>query len=152
MGELIHNQGGPVFGPALVCAYFLESKKAVHPRIIIDSECLQHLRKAETFEVLESMFESAEDFHYMSLATALRFHINDSALVLGPPVRLLERVCIFKEASSILSSILATIERDDVKDKYHWLIEDFSRRANEVTERPFLAALAQQNSLRRPRH
>jgi hypothetical protein len=40
IGELVHVQGGPVFGPALVCAYYMESKKAVHPRIIIDPECL----------------------------------------------------------------------------------------------------------------
>lgn len=144
MGELIHVQGGPVFGPALVCAYFMESKNAVHPRIIVDSACIDHLRKAETFGILESMFESDEDFDYMSLATALRFHINDSALVLGPPVRLLEHVRTFKDASSILGSMLATIERDDVKEKYRWLMGDFDRRAKEVTERPYLEALAQQ--------
>jgi hypothetical protein len=55
-GKLFHVEGGPLFGPAMNRAYFLESKKAKYPRVIIDSLCYQEYKKVETFNLLESLF------------------------------------------------------------------------------------------------
>lgn len=61
-GKLFHVEGGPLFGPAMNRAYFLESKKAKYPRVIIDSLCYQEYKKVETFNLLESLFNSDSEY------------------------------------------------------------------------------------------
>lgn len=46
IGPLIHVQGGPLFGPAMNEAYWLESKCAIHPRVLIDAKAAEHLHRA----------------------------------------------------------------------------------------------------------
>ncbi|PHD33538.1 hypothetical protein [Bacillus toyonensis] len=41
IGELCHNDN-IVFGPAMVKAYIMESKEAVVPRVLVDSEVIKH--------------------------------------------------------------------------------------------------------------
>lgn len=45
-GALIHEQGGPLFGPAMNKAYALESKSAIYPRILFDAEAAKHMKSA----------------------------------------------------------------------------------------------------------
>lgn len=44
-GELIHEQGGPLFGPAMNAAYALESGSAIYPRVLFDGEAAKHVGK-----------------------------------------------------------------------------------------------------------
>lgn len=44
-GQLIHEQGGVLFGPAMNAAYSLESKSAIYPRVLIEAEAATHLRE-----------------------------------------------------------------------------------------------------------
>lgn len=60
-GEVIHEQGGVLFGPAMNAAYALESKAAIYPRILIDAGAAKHLREklgAGGDPFLAPMFES----------------------------------------------------------------------------------------------
>jgi hypothetical protein len=82
-GNLVHIENGPLFGPAMNRAYFLESKCAKHPRVIIDPECLGAYRSVETFSLFESLFEAGEDYHYVNLATAFRHTLEDSTLLMS---------------------------------------------------------------------
>jgi hypothetical protein len=47
LGPLIHEEGGPLFGPAFVEAYALESKSAVWPRILIEQAVVELVINAE---------------------------------------------------------------------------------------------------------
>lgn len=82
-GKLFHVEGGPLFGPAMNRAYFLESKKAKYPRVIIDSLCYQEYKKVETFNLLESLFNEDDDFKFISLISSLNHAVTDSTLVLA---------------------------------------------------------------------
>lgn len=60
-GQVIHEQGGVLFGPAMNTAYALESKAAIYPRILINAEAVKHLREkpgAGDDPLLSPMFES----------------------------------------------------------------------------------------------
>ncbi|WP_455232205.1 hypothetical protein [Geopseudomonas aromaticivorans] len=45
-GQLIHEQGGPLFGPAMNSAYTLESVGAIYPRILFEYEAAEHIGNA----------------------------------------------------------------------------------------------------------
>ena len=43
IGALIHEENGALFGPAMIDAYKLESKKAIYPRVLVSKEAHKHL-------------------------------------------------------------------------------------------------------------
>ena len=60
-GQLIHEQGGVLFGPAMNAAYALESSAAIYPRILINADAAKLLRDklgAGDDPLLSPMFES----------------------------------------------------------------------------------------------
>lgn len=65
IGGLIHEEAGALFGPSLVEAYKLESKKAVYPRILISEDAYEHLSKL--FDIAELKQQEGKDFHPMAL-------------------------------------------------------------------------------------
>lgn len=68
-GQLIHHSNGPLFGPAFLKAYELESKMAVYGRIIFDTSALEHVKP---YVSSESFLERAEDdLHELTLASYL---------------------------------------------------------------------------------
>jgi len=68
-GQLIHHSNGPLFGPAFLKAYELESKMAVYGRIIFDTSALAHVKP---YVNSESFLERAEDdLHELTLASYL---------------------------------------------------------------------------------
>jgi hypothetical protein len=127
IGLLFHKENGPLFGPAMNRAYFLESKEAINPRVLIDHECLSNYLKAETFEPLISLVDKDEKYFYLSLATAFRHTLNDSTEVFAG-----ERVLARHR-----SSLATTIERlskneenhsdEKIKSKYAWLIQEVKK-------------------------
>ncbi|WP_156873807.1 hypothetical protein [Perlucidibaca piscinae] len=127
-GKLIHQEGGPLFGPAMNRAYYLESKLAINPRILIDNECITKYRSVETFQLFESFFEFDGEFNYASLGTAYRHILNDSSLVLAGEEVLWKFRKTLAETTGKLSEIREHFEDERVKDKYTWLIEEVSRR------------------------
>jgi len=132
IGKLLHKENGPLFGPAMNRAYFLESEKAINPRILIDKVCFEHYLRVETFEPLKSLINSEGEFHYMSLATAFRHTINDSTEALaGDKVLARHRLSLASTVEQLLR-----IEKNQsdgkIKSKYIWLIQEIEKMAPEI--------------------
>ena len=72
VGKLVHKDNGPLFGPAMNRAYFLESKEADTPRIIFDKHCIDAFREIRTFSIFDSLIETDDKYSYFSLPTCLR--------------------------------------------------------------------------------
>lgn len=133
-GDLIHIENGPLFGPAMNRAYYLESKIAKHPRVIIDNESLEKYRLVDTFRLFESFFEKDGEFHYASLGTAYRHIINDSSLALSGEVVLKKFRDSLASTTSRLSAIMVEQEDEGIKCKYRWLIDEVSNRETEIRQ------------------
>ncbi len=133
-GDLIHIENGPLFGPAMNRAYYLESKIAKHPRVLIDNESLEKYRLVDTFRLFESFFEKDGEFHYASLGTAYRHIINDSSLVLSGEVVLKKFRDSLAGTASRLSTIMGEQEDEGIKCKYRWLIDEVSNRETEIRQ------------------
>ena len=133
-GKLIHIENGPLFGPAMNKAYYLESKLAVNPRILMDSECYKSYKAVKTFNLFESLFEQDGEYYYASLGTAFRHIINDSSLVFAGERVLGKFRESLEKAPRILASIEASFEDDRVKSKYQWLISEIEKRSHEIRQ------------------
>lgn len=134
-GDLIHIENGPLFGPAMNRAYYLESKVAKYPRILIDTPCLEKYRTVETFRLFESFFEKDGELHYSSLGTAYRHIINDSSLAISGEAVLGKFRASLAETQNKLLKILQEQTDEEIKIKYQWLISEMSKREPEV-EKP----------------
>lgn len=74
-GQLIHEQGGVLFGPAMNAAYALESSAAIYPRILINADAAKHLREklgAGDDPLLPPMFESSDGYVAVDMVSLLR--------------------------------------------------------------------------------
>lgn len=134
VGKLVHTEGGPFFGPAMNCAYDLESKRAIYPRVLIDANCLAQYRTVETFGLFESLFQSDGEMHYMSLGTAYRHIINDSSLALAGEVVIGKFRKSLAETTGRLQSLESEFQDDRIKEKYRWLIEEIAKREPEIRQ------------------
>jgi hypothetical protein len=73
-GQIAHDDKGILFGPALNRAYYLESKLAVYPRIIIDKIIYNQLINAEFGYMLSPLVsDSEEGLLNINLATAFEY-------------------------------------------------------------------------------
>jgi len=126
LGELVHDDNGPLFGPAMNRAYLLESEKAVTPRIIFDKECIQAYRKINTFEIFDTLINEDEQYCYMSLPSSFRYIITSSTLgnYNTKELEIVERARV--ETASKIQSIIESNPPKRIKDKYIWLKEELS--------------------------
>lgn len=132
LGQLIHKENGPLFGPAMNRAYQLESKVAKYPRILIDQHCYEAYKNVNTFQIFESLFEQDNDLRYVSLGTALRHIINDSSIVLAGGLALSKYRKCLSEAQGKLASLREGFPNESIKEKYRWLENDVQLRSAEV--------------------
>lgn len=133
VGKLIHIQGGPMFGPAMNQAYLLESKKAEHPRFLIDKHCIELYRKVDTFRLFESFIQEDGDYYYASLATAFKHILNDSSLVMSGERVLRKFRQAMLEAPAVIEKLREQFKDDErVHPKYEWLAKEFEARIPEV--------------------
>ena len=133
IGKLVHIQGGPMFGPAMNQAYFLESKKADHPRFLIDRHCIERYRTVDTFKLFESFIQEDSDYYYASLATAFRHILNDSSLVMSGEKVLRKFRQSMLQAPAEIEKLQEKFKDDDrIRQKYEWLAKEFEARITEV--------------------
>lgn len=68
LGQLIHEEGGVLFGPAMNEAYYIESQLASNPRVVISENAYNHLKKFdENNPVLKPIFASNDDYKVFDL-------------------------------------------------------------------------------------
>lgn len=60
--------GGPVFGPAMVRAYEIESKEALYPRIAIDENVIEHFNNNPDLRSSQNSFEFENEYVSKQLA------------------------------------------------------------------------------------
>jgi hypothetical protein len=133
VGKLIHFEGGPMFGPAMNRAYYLESKLADHPRFLIDKHCIEQYRKVETFRLFESFIQQDGDFYYASLATSFKHILNDSSLVLAGEKVLRKFREAMLAAPAEVEKLRENYKEDErVRAKCDWLASEFAARIPEV--------------------
>ncbi len=62
LGQVIHEGGGVLFGPAMNEAYGIESQLASNPRVVISENAYNHLRKFdENHPILKPIFTSSDN-------------------------------------------------------------------------------------------
>src|SRR5690606_5895550 len=79
IGKLIHEDNGPIFGSAMNEAYYLESKLAIYPRIIVSTTGFQSLQQVDLYKQMQHIFNIDEDYSNINLASAYNYLINYSA-------------------------------------------------------------------------
>lgn len=123
LGELVHVQGGQLFGPAMNCAYRMESKVAVYPRVVISEDCWAHFQSQDTFGVLAPFFHQDEQgVRGMSLAECYLQLLEHSSLFLTDARGERELRQSLKTAPSQLKTIRASMTEARIQAKYDWLI------------------------------
>lgn len=127
LGKLVHKDNGPLFGPAMNRAYFLESKKAEAPRIIFDEHCINAFRKIKSFSIFESLIESDEKYSYISLPACFRYITTCSTLAYSKTKQLQAVEIAQSETLSKIQKIISADPPKPVKDKYVWLEAEMRR-------------------------
>ncbi|MDQ9091752.1 hypothetical protein RC083_09125 [Pseudoalteromonas haloplanktis] len=121
LGKLVHTENGPLFGPAMNRAYYLESEKAVTPRIIFDEHCIEAFRNIHTFEVLEPLIEKDEKYHYISLPACFRYITTSSTLAYSDSDQLRSIQRAESEVLLKIRKFIASSPPQRIKEKYEWL-------------------------------
>ncbi|MBL1377046.1 hypothetical protein, partial [Zobellella iuensis] len=121
LGKLVHIENGPLFGPAMNRAYYLESSEAETPRIIFDKHCIEAFRTIHTFEVLEPLIEEDEKYRYISLSACFRYITTSSSLAYSDSEQLRNIQRAEAEVLSKIQEIIASSPPQRVKEKYEWL-------------------------------
>lgn len=133
VGKLYHVNGGPVFGPAMNRAYYLESKLAKTPRILIDLDCVKELRREASFKAFESFIQEDEKGDvYSSLSTIYRHFINDSSFAwTGAPI-LQEFKSEFFSLNQLINERIVEFTDERIIEKYNWMLSDIAKISPDI--------------------
>lgn len=79
LGEIIHENGGMVFGPAMNESYNLENKTAIYPRIVFSKKAEEHIYKTITDERYLLPIKKSFDGHtYFDVISILSWTIPEN--------------------------------------------------------------------------
>ena len=119
--KLIHVDNGPIYGPAMNCAYHLESKKAINPRVVLEPTAFQSLKKVDLYTKMRHLFSDSEDFVNINLASSYNHLINFSTLSLHPEYK--EKLIASLNASpeALEGKIAEFLHDKKVQSKYIWI-------------------------------
>ncbi len=133
--KLIHIEGGPLFGPAMVRAYDFETNLAIYPRIVLDERCLQIIKHSPSFEGIKNMFKDfngsvenngkkveIKDGLEMNLATSF-YHLLTSHFTFRDS----KRIEVLRELSQsipYLEKLKTETNSNQVREKYDYLIAE----------------------------
>lgn len=135
MGSLVHKENGPLFGPAMNRAYYLESKEAIYPRVLIDNEYVENYIDDANSDPMASLINCDDKYSYTSLVSAFKHTLNDSTEFLaGEKVLARHRQSLDTTLKRLIFN--ETQQSDEkIKSKYTWLIKEIkdSRLIN-ITE------------------
>lgn len=132
IGQLIHEEGGVLIGPAMVRAYELESTLAKNPRILIDENCIDFIKKEEFYQDLKFLYKDVGALENIpkrsKLSKGLEINLATSYEYLqnGPysntPTVMKRYDRSLQKAVPRLKEIRETIQDEDVIKKYNYII------------------------------
>ena len=130
MGKLIHEENGPLFGPAMVTAYDIESKLSNFPRIIIDEPCSNYIKNTVSYKAMKKLFLNyrsnegdklkIENGLEINLATSFN-HLLNSHYTANSEIRK-QYFEVLGSSVEDLSKIKENANDDKVKSKYDYII------------------------------
>ncbi|MDY3317716.1 hypothetical protein PG630_10385 [Riemerella anatipestifer] len=137
MDDLIHIENGPLFGPAMVKAYDLETNLANYPRIIIDEITSNAIKNTDDYKyrmnklfmdfegerVIKDKIIKIDNGFEINLVSALN-HLSDSHFAFSEQKKNEYELCV-QNSPQILKELRDETELDNIKEKYQYLIELF---------------------------
>lgn len=126
LGNIIHNNNGTVFGQGLIDAYFLETKNAKYPRIILSDKLIKELNyplEAKRYrypyhQYLHRFQDGCTGFHQMIYYQVLE---NSEEITRESMISSLENI-----RQVIIDGLDSSFENSDVFEKYKWLKEQYN--------------------------
>ncbi|MBE8712719.1 hypothetical protein [Sphingobacterium hungaricum] len=131
--DLVHVEGGPLFGPAMVNAYDLETNLADYPRIIFDDFSYNIIINSPSYGLMKNLFvpfSGQKEINgkmitihrgfEMNLATVLK-HLMNSHFTLHPD----KKKEVENELNGAINHLELTVSKitsEKVKMKYNYLI------------------------------
>lgn len=127
IGNIIHTDNGTVFGQGLIDAYFLETKNAKFPRIVLSDKLLSQLnypleqkRHRYPYHQYLCRFEDGcVGFHQM-----IYYQVMDGWEEMTDDVKISSLGNIRKV---IINGLDSSFENSDVFEKYKWLKEQYNK-------------------------
>jgi len=132
-GQLIHNENGGLFGPAMVVAYDLETNLANHPRIIIDEYTSKGIRTSPIFKNMTNLFINfseekevkgklfkIENGLEINIVTSLNHFLNNQFAF--NEAKKLEMQSVYDNLIGELDNLKAETDKPEIKAKYDYLI------------------------------
>ncbi|RZK48001.1 MAG: hypothetical protein EOO99_11735 [Pedobacter sp.] len=132
IGKLLHTKKY-IFGPALVDAYEIESKKAIYPRIIVSEEVIKigskhskigHSEDDERGYVMDLIDQDSDGLHYIDYITKSSSEFDDPEYDLYLYIENLK--------SNFFSNY--DFETDGVKEKLDWLKLKLNKYITQIKE------------------
>ena len=128
MGQICHIESGPLFGPALVEAYELESKEAIYPMILLSNNVAKGILRTQMHEFMLSLFQEKENKLYISLATAYYYLINHSTVFNKEQLKK-----DFFTSKGIILKQIDVVKNLKVKEKYKWLYSEMEDMKTKIS-------------------
>lgn len=126
IGNIIHNDNGTVFGQALIEAYYLETKSAKYPRIVLSDKLIRELNyPLETkrnrypyHQYIDRFADGCIGFHQM-----IYYQVIESWTEMTPEKMISSLANVRK---TIINGLDSSFENPDVFEKYKWLKEQYN--------------------------
>lgn len=129
IGNLVHDENGPVFGQALVDAYNLECEKARYPRILFGGKEGNAIKMTSAHEYMLPLILEDDSGCYISLGSAYMYLSTHSAYAQLNQTELVSGFFqSLKRMRELHQSYLGT--RHEIK--YSWALEDMERQAPHI--------------------
>lgn len=135
--KLKHDEGGALFGPAMVKAYDLETNLANFPRIVLDERCKHIIINSPSYPAMKNMFKpfsaskqlknsSIEIIDGLEINLATSFcHLITSGFAIRESKRT-EIWRVIQNSIIELEKLKIETEVQSVKDKYDYLINEIN--------------------------
>lgn len=133
-GNLVHNENGALFGPAMVVAYDLETNLANYPRIIIDDYTSKCIKTSPDFKNMTYLFKEfkaekvvkekvfkIENGLEINIVTSLK-HFSNNQFAFNEAKKL-EMQSVSDNLIPELNYLKMETERPEIQEKYDYLID-----------------------------
>lgn len=127
IGNIVHRENGTVFGQALIDAYFLESKSAKFPRIILSDKIIKELNypietKKDRYpyhQYVDRFEDGCVGFHQMIYYQVIESWVEMTKEKLIDSLEKVRKV--------IISGLDKSFQNPEIYEKYKWLKDQYNK-------------------------